>query len=123
MMDEYIRQDLEVAYERFDLEFDPDFWAMLFDFGRALIEKGDKVIAANWRNVYMKYISSNVWKAKAFDAIEAAGNKCQLCNSPKFLQVHHRTYDRLGKEPLDDLITLCNMCHSKFHKIGKFNVG
>jgi hypothetical protein len=114
-MDEYMRQDLDVMYEKHDLEFDPTFWEMTFDFGRSLVKK-DKAIAANWRNVYLKYITSPVWKARAFDAIEKAGKKCQMCNSPKYLQVHHRTYERLGKERPSDLITLCSKCHSKFHK-------
>lgn len=110
--------DLEAVYQRDDLDHDPKFWALLFDFGRALVKK-DKVIASNWKSVYLDYIASPVWKAKAFDARESARNKCQLCNSPYYLRVHHRTYDRLGREPQEDLITLCSNCHSKFHNKGK----
>ena len=112
--------ELDAVYEMNDLDYDPLYWEMTFEFGRGLVKR-DKVIASNWRSVYLDYIASPVWKAKAFDAREAADNKCQLCNSPKYLQVHHRTYDRLGKEPISDLITLCSDCHSKFHDKGKYD--
>ena len=30
--------------------------------------------------------------------------------------VHHRTYERIGKERLDDLQALCGKCHKQQHK-------
>jgi len=123
-MDKYTRDiyNLDEVYQRDDLDHDPLFWSMLFDFGRARVKK-DEVIASHWKGVYLDYIASPVWKAKAYDARESAGNKCQLCNSPYYLRVHHRTYDRLGNESIDDLITLCSNCHSKFHNKDKDNGG
>lgn len=35
----------------------------------------------------------------------------------KPLQVHHRTYERIGNEGLDDLIVVCPRCHMKIHGI------
>jgi len=119
-IDEFTKDvfNLDAVYQKDDLDYDPKFWALLFDFGRAMV-KTDTLIASNWKGVYLDYISSDVWKAKAYDAREKAGNKCQLCNSPYYLRVHHRTYDRLGRETISDLITLCSNCHSKFHNKGK----
>ena len=31
-------------------------------------------------------------------------------------QVHHLTYERIGKEQLEDLQALCPECHSKCHR-------
>ncbi len=123
-MDELTNQvyDLDAVFQRNDMEYDPIYWALLFEFGRALVKK-DKVIAKHWRGLYLEYITSPVWKAKAYDARESADNKCQLCNGYKYLQVHHRTYERLGNEPLSDLITLCSDCHKKFHSKGAGNNG
>ncbi len=41
---------------------------------------------------------------------------CQKCEFPHELNVHHRTYERLGQEKIpDDLIVLCRSCHSREH--------
>ena len=49
------------------------------------------------------------------------GYKCVLCNSIKRIHVHHKDESRkLGKNKinnnLDNLITLCFVCHLKVHK-------
>ena len=66
---------------------------------------------------YSEYLKSNPWKMISAIVIGRAGNRCQLCNSPKGLQAHHRTYEHKGKEMdhLGDLICLCNRCHIYFH--------
>ena len=104
-----------------NMENDPIYWAMLFDFGRVRMAKGDLVVASMWRTNYYRYIASDFWKAKANIARRQADYRCQLCNNDKHLHVHHRTYERLGKELSSDLITLCSNCHEKFHDKGKFN--
>ncbi len=65
---------------------------------------------------YDRYMKSEAWREKAEEAKQRAGHRCQLCNKANtVLHVHHRTYERLGKELPDDLIVLCAGCHSKFH--------
>jgi replicative DNA helicase len=49
-------------------------------------------------------------------ALSRAGHRCQVCNSPDKLDVHHRTYERVGQEQLDDLTVLCDRCHGLFHE-------
>lgn len=63
---------------------------------------------------YTDYLQSPEWRAKREKALRFAGYRCQLCNSPKNLQVHHRTYERLGNERLSDLTVLCADCHDTF---------
>lgn len=65
---------------------------------------------------YADYLKSPEWAQKRQRALRFAGFRCQLCNSPERLNVHHRTYERLGQELMGDLITLCNDCHSIFHQ-------
>lgn len=39
---------------------------------------------------------------------------CEQCGYEPYkpcLQVHHKTYDRIFREELDDLILLCPKCH------------
>jgi 5-methylcytosine-specific restriction endonuclease McrA len=64
---------------------------------------------------YSRYIKSASWKKKAAAARKRAGYRCQLCNRMLPLQVHHRTYERLGYELKGDLIALCARCHRRHH--------
>ena len=40
---------------------------------------------------------------------------CCVCLSTKKLVVHHRTYERVGNEALNDCVCLCQKCHRKLH--------
>lgn len=65
---------------------------------------------------YKNYLTSPSWKKTRRKALERSGYRCQVCNAANTqLDVHHRTYDRLGHEFDSDLTVLCNDCHSKFH--------
>ena len=66
---------------------------------------------------YHEYLESAKWQRKRKAAIQQAGGRCQLCNSREGLQVHHRTYERVGNESSTDLTVLCQLCHQKFHGI------
>jgi hypothetical protein len=69
---------------------------------------------------YVEYLQTSEWKNKRLKTLKRSGYHCQLCNkSDVMLNVHHRTYERLGCERIGDLITLCHDCHEKFHKNGK----
>ncbi len=70
----------------------------------------------NSRPDYAIYLQSPLWKERARQARERAGQRCQLCNGYGPLEVHHRTYERLGHEHPDDLTVLCRSCHSTFHQ-------
>lgn len=65
---------------------------------------------------YYAYINSKAWQDKRGEMLIKARHRCQMCNkSNTVLNVHHRTYDRLGHEMEEDLIVLCRDCHAKFH--------
>ena len=68
---------------------------------------------------YYDYIKSDKWKRISRAAKERAGYKCQLCNSKGTLNTHHRTYENLGNERPEDLIVLCESCHTIFHDNGR----
>lgn len=69
---------------------------------------------------YYQYLKTPYWRTVSEAVKERAGRRCQLCNSSKDLQAHHRTYDHVGRELefLDDLVCLCADCHEKHHGIG-----
>jgi hypothetical protein len=64
---------------------------------------------------YAQYLQTRHWDELREAAKANAGNRCQLCNTESGLQVHHRTYERRGREELSDLTVLCGGCHSKHH--------
>jgi 5-methylcytosine-specific restriction endonuclease McrA len=66
---------------------------------------------------YEDYILSRRWRETALRALRRAGFRCQVCNDGECqLDVHHRTYQRLGREREMDLTVLCRDCHELFHQ-------
>ena len=71
------------------------------------------------RAAYLDYLRSPEWKAKRRRAIERAGHACEICGKTGRLEVHHTTYERLGKERLSDLVVVCRSCHRWVHRTGR----
>lgn len=68
------------------------------------------------REWYRKeYLNSEHWLEFARIVREFWGNKCVMCNKSA-KDVHHRTYERLGNERLQDVVLLCRDCHDKHHE-------
>lgn len=65
---------------------------------------------------YREYLKTDHWQCIRQKALDAAEHRCQLCYSAYRLEVHHRTYHRLGSELLSDLTVLCSDCHGWFHR-------
>jgi hypothetical protein len=75
-----------------------------------------------WREVviYPAYLTTTWWASVRAGALERAGGRCQVCNADgPILDVHHRTYERLGQERDSDLTVLCRGCHELFHANGR----
>ena len=68
------------------------------------------------KNEYHEYLKSDAWLARRDACLEFWGNRCALCNEGFMqMEVHHRTYERVGNEVPTDLIALCSPCHKKMH--------
>lgn len=85
---------------------------------------------------YADYLQSEDWKVRRDRALYLAQHRCQsptcelghlrswtdaeLATLPRNryrLEVHHLTYERLGREHPDDLIVLCRACHAAQHGV------
>lgn len=66
---------------------------------------------------HKKYIQTEKWKLIRQQALERDGGKCAICGSNNRLEVHHMTYDNWKDEKLEDLVTLCKVCHRVVHDI------
>ena len=69
---------------------------------------------ANKEN-YLEYLLSPEWQAKRAERLKLDNYKCTVCGQEDFLEVHHLTYVRLGRERMEDLRTLCEDCHEDGH--------
>ena len=67
------------------------------------------------KDYYTWYLGTAAWKAQAQAARQRAGNRCAHCQARVRLDVHHLTYERLGRERPADLIALCRRCHDRVH--------
>lgn len=72
--------------------------------------------------LYGDFLMTPYWKVISEKKKRQAEFKCQLCSSKQGLATHHRTYETHGREHenLQDLIVLCEDCHSNFHNKGKY---
>lgn len=71
------------------------------------------------KQAYEAYLRSPAWREKRAAAIERDGGRCRAagCGSSVNLQVHHLRYPkRMGDEPLDWLVTLCERHHMMLHR-------
>lgn len=64
---------------------------------------------------YQAYLNSPDWRRVRNRALKNAGWRCERCVSKRDLQVHHKTYERLGREWDTDLEVLCANCHEDEH--------
>lgn len=66
---------------------------------------------------YEEYLKSKHWqKVKRRFFSDPSRKKCAVCGIKHNLDLHHKTYENLGHEKLDDLIPLCRAHHELVHE-------
>lgn len=65
---------------------------------------------------YNSYLQSEYWRAFA---ARQRKDRCFCCGVGERLQVHHLSYERLGRELPQDVVTVCGRCHFKIHVVSK----
>jgi Mrr N-terminal domain len=66
---------------------------------------------------YRRYLRTPEWRRTRAAALHRAGYACSLdIAHTDDLEVHHRTYERLGQELATDLTVLCDACHGRHHE-------
>lgn len=71
-----------------------------------LVEVTDEMKAA--------YYETEHWQIRRRERLAMDEFTCRSCMSTDSLQVHHWVYE-LFAESINDLMTLCNGCHERFH--------
>ena len=74
------------------------------------------ILTKNREDHYEKYLHSEAWTEIREKCFAHFGCKCLFCGNDA-TDVHHRNYDRIGKENvLTDLSALCDECHQRYHE-------
>lgn len=63
------------------------------------------------KSEYHKYLASREWALLKNAVNERSKGGCERCGIGKHEATHHLTYERIGKESLDDLVGICEDCH------------
>lgn len=64
---------------------------------------------------YTKYLLSDRWQLLRAEIFKSTNYRCVGCND-KCTDLHHLSYDNLGKEKAGiDVVPLCKKCHKKCH--------
>ena len=95
-----------------NLYSDLDFRVFIEDVWHYLLKSLDPGGALG---TYEKYLGSPAWNRKRDLVIERDKGICVRCRA-EGKEVHHKTYDNIGKESLSDLVMLCEKCHEKEHQ-------
>lgn len=68
---------------------------------------------------YNEYITKHPrWQKVRRTRFDFDGHQCVVCHrdlTGEPYQTHHLTYQRLGRERLRDVVTMCDSCHHTFH--------
>jgi len=80
-----------------------------------MYDYSDECARALGYSCYDEYLRSEHWKKVRKEVLSSAGNRCQRCGSPGRLQVHHKTYENIGQEHVNDLLAVCRECHERIH--------
>jgi len=61
---------------------------------------------------YQRYLASRDWALKRREVRKRCNGWCERCGAGDMVAVHHLTYERKGRELLEDLQGLCSDCHA-----------
>lgn len=73
--------------------------------------------SGRFKRVYQRYLKSKSWEQKKEEHFCNPDNSyCQACYTFKRIQIHHKTYQNVGYEKPEDMVSLCGRCHRDCHK-------
>ena len=79
-------------------------------------EEEKKRVNAAWWRAYNEYLQTGEWKHKRQIVIDRAQGVCEGCGEAAPTEVHHFSYDDVGREFLFQLAAFCRMCHDRWHE-------
>jgi hypothetical protein len=83
----------------------------------ALLRGGARRLHRGGPGGYPSYLRSPGWARRRGRALRRARGRCEVCGSRVRVNVHHKTYERLGHEAAGDLQVLCRRHHAETHGV------
>lgn len=74
----------------------------------------NQFMSADYKAAYLRSIE---WQELRKAVLYRDSYACKVCGVTHQLEVHHITYERLGKEELSDLVTICRKHHQQLHDL------
>lgn len=71
-------------------------------------------------DLYQRYLLSDTWKFKRTRVLRRDAYCCQACRQARADEVHHKSYQNIGDEPLFELLSVCKPCHTELHRGSPF---
>src|SRR5689334_20054456 len=69
---------------------------------------------------YSAYLNSSLWfqnRRRLYDELATRDEDCcQVCGTTLGLHLHHTSYERIGVEPVEDIVALCANHHQELHE-------
>jgi hypothetical protein len=66
---------------------------------------------------YDSYVRGAWWRRRRREFARSHPAECACCGWTDGVELHHRSYERVGAERDDDLCWLCSRCHSLLHQL------
>jgi hypothetical protein len=106
----------EVNMGKVPVSIEPPYtWEEFRDERERLFER--LTIAKKKKRDY--YYKTKKWGKKRKLVLDRDGHKCRACEDAPATQVHHLTYKHFKNEPLFDLVSICDRCHTSISKMDK----
>jgi 5-methylcytosine-specific restriction endonuclease McrA len=83
----------------------------------SIIVKENNYDTSKYKKYNVDYLNSAEWKIKREKVLVRDNYLCQECKNKTAQVVHHKTYENIFNEPLEDLIALCHECHTEIHRV------
>lgn len=61
---------------------------------------------------YQRYLASREWALIKEQVRERCEGWCEHCYAAPYQDTHHLTYERIGRERVEDLMGVCRPCHA-----------
>jgi hypothetical protein len=65
---------------------------------------------------YETYINSKEWEQRRNKFWQSYSRRCAICDTAKYIHLHHMHYGNFGNEPDEHLVPLCKDHHAEYHK-------
>tara|TARA_R110002049_G_C9025379_1_gene551637 strand:- start:404 stop:994 length:591 start_codon:yes stop_codon:yes gene_type:complete len=99
-----------------NIERDEEYKSILSSEKNLLFELKKEHSRYNSRQAkYHRYLQTKEWKTIRNKVLKRDNSICKICNENKADDVHHKTYENVFNEKLEDLVSVCRKCHSEIH--------